>query len=168
MKFDIWGFFFPKSVEKIESVLKSDNNNCSLHNNPSTFMIVSYLSKFFLEWDVSDKSCRKNQDTFYAQYPPPRKSCPLWDNAEKYCTGRQATHDNIIRRMGISCLINKATDAHPEYVIPIAFPLQQWLRERASILRFAYTACIVLNAVLHDFYKRRFGDNKDSTIIYQV
>jgi hypothetical protein len=70
--------------------------------------------------------------------------------------------------MRISCFINKATYAHPEYVIPIAFPLQQWLRERASILRFAYTACIVLNAVLHGFYKRRFGDNKDSTIIYQV
>ena len=29
------------------------------------------------------------------------------------------------------------------YVILIAFPLQQWLRERASTLRYTYIACIV-------------------------
>ena len=49
---------------------------------------------------------------------------------EKYGTARQATHDNIIRRMRIACWITKATDTHSEYVILIAFPRQQWLRER--------------------------------------
>jgi hypothetical protein len=39
----------------------------------------------------------------------------------------------IIRRMRFSCLITKATNAHSEYVILIAFPLQQWLHERASV-----------------------------------
>jgi len=35
-------------------------------------------------------------------------------------------------RMRISCWIHKATDTHSEYVlILIAFPLQQWLHERA-------------------------------------
>ena len=38
-------------------------------------------------------------------------------------------------RMYIACWITKATDTHSEYVILIAFPLQQWLRERASMLR---------------------------------
>ena len=63
---------------------------------------------------------------------------------EKYGRDRHATHGNIIRRMRISCWITKATEIQPEYVILIAFPLQQWLRERASISRFAYIACIVL------------------------
>ena len=43
------------------------------------------------------------------------------------------------RRMRISCWISTATNAHSEYVIHIAFPRQQWLRERASILRVRYT-----------------------------
>ena len=37
--------------------------------------------------------------------------------------------------MRFACWINKATGIHSEYVIFIAFPQQQWLRERASILR---------------------------------
>ena len=36
-----------------------------------------------------------------------------------------------IWRMHVACWISKATDTHSEYVILIAFPLQQWLRERA-------------------------------------
>ena len=43
-----------------------------------------------------------------------------------------------IWRMRIACLIPKATNTHSEYVILIAFPLQQWLHERASTLRFTY------------------------------
>jgi len=31
-------------------------------------------------------------------------------------------------------------DTHSEYVILIDFPMQQWLRERASTLRYTYTA----------------------------
>jgi hypothetical protein len=46
-------------------------------------------------------------------------------------------------RMRIACWITKVTDAHSEYVILIAFPLQQWLKESASVLRYMYTACIV-------------------------
>jgi hypothetical protein len=53
---------------------------------------------------------------------------------EKYGTAREATRDNIIRRMRFACWITKATDTHAEYVILIAFPRQQWLRERASVL----------------------------------
>ena len=54
----------------------------------------------------------------------------------------QTTDDNIIRGMRIACWITKATDTHSEYVIPITFPLQQCLLERASVLR--YTALSVL------------------------
>jgi len=37
----------------------------------------------------------------------------------------------------------KATDTHSEYVILIAFLLQQWLHERALVLGYAYIAWLV-------------------------
>jgi hypothetical protein len=46
--------------------------------------------------------------------------------------------------MCISCLVTKATNVHSEYVILIACPLQQWLYERYSLLRFTYIACLVV------------------------
>jgi len=48
-----------------------------------------------------------------------------------------------IWRMRLACWITKATDTHSEYVTLIAFPLQQWLQERASMLDYMYNACPV-------------------------
>ena len=48
-----------------------------------------------------------------------------------------------IWRMRIACWIPKATDTHSEHVILIAFLLQQWLHQRASMSRYAYIACLV-------------------------
>jgi hypothetical protein len=66
---------------------------------------------------------------------------------EKYDTARQATDDNIIRRMRFACWVTKATNTHSEYVILIAFLRQQWLHERASVLRYTYIACLAVNTV---------------------
>jgi acetone carboxylase gamma subunit len=44
-----------------------------------------------------------SKHTFYTQYWFFRKSCRLWDNAEKYGTAGQATDDNVIRRMRFAC-----------------------------------------------------------------
>jgi hypothetical protein len=38
-------------------------------------------------------------------------------------------------RMRIACWIPKATNTNSQYVMFIAFPLQQWLHEQASLLR---------------------------------
>jgi len=38
--------------------------------------------------------------------------------------------------MRMECWITKATNTLSEYVILIVFPLQQWLKERASVLRY--------------------------------
>jgi hypothetical protein len=54
----------------------------------------------------------------------------------KYGTAGQATDGNIIRRMRFACWMTKATDTHSEYVILIALPRRQLLRERASMLRY--------------------------------
>ena len=42
---------------------------------------------------------------------------------------------NIIRRMRFALWITKATGTHSEYITLLAFARQQWLCERASILR---------------------------------
>ena len=39
-------------------------------------------------------------------------------------------------------------DKLTEYVILIAFPLQQWLLERVPMLRYTYTACLVLRSAI--------------------
>ena len=48
-----------------------------------------------------------------------------------------------IWRMRIACWIPKATNTHSEYLILIAFPLQQWLHERASVSCSMYITCLV-------------------------
>ena len=45
--------------------------------------------------------------------------------------------------MRAECRITKATDKHSEYVIIIAFKLQQWLHQCASMLHYAFIACLV-------------------------
>jgi hypothetical protein len=49
-----------------------------------------------------------------------------------------------IRRMRIALWIPNATNRHSEYVIIIAFPLQQWLHERVSVLRYTHVAFLVI------------------------
>ena len=52
-------------------------------------------------------------------------------------------------RMRIAYWIPKATNTHSECVIRIPIPLQQWLHERASMLRYTYTACLVWKCHTH-------------------
>ena len=56
----------------------------------------SYLAQFFSEWKMFHKVFVKYIKThvlpliFFC-----RKSWPLWDNVEEYCTAGQATEDNM-------------------------------------------------------------------------
>jgi hypothetical protein len=93
--------------------------------------------------NVSDPSCRENQNTHFVFNNFFRKSYRLWDNVKKYDVARQATDNTIIQRIHFACWITKATDTHSEYVIFIAFSRQQWWRERDSVLRQSYIACLV-------------------------
>ena len=51
--------------------------------------------------------------------------------------------DIKLTRMRIACWIPKATNTNSEYVIFIAFPLQQCLHERVSVLRYMYSDCLI-------------------------
>jgi len=48
--------------------------------------------------------------------------------------------------------IPKATNTHSEHVIVNAFPLQQWLHERASVLLYTNVGCLV--KLLPSFQKK--------------
>jgi hypothetical protein len=62
------------------------------------------------------------------------------------CRSKIYFNDNITRRMRCACWITKTTDTHSEYVIVIVFPRQQWLCKCASMLRYTYIACLVINS----------------------
>jgi len=59
---------------------------------------------------------------------------------EECSRDRQATDDSSTRRMRFASWITKVTHPHLEYLILIAFPRQQRLREDASISRYTYNA----------------------------
>ena len=61
---------------------------------------------------------------------------------EKCCRARRVT-DNVIRLMRLACWIPKTANTHSAYVILTAFPLQQCLQERVSVLRYTYIAFFV-------------------------
>jgi hypothetical protein len=52
-----------------------------------------------------------------------------------------------IWHMRNACWIPKAINIHSQYVLTTVFPLQQWLHERASVLGYTYTVCLVYNTV---------------------
>ena len=53
-----------------------------------------------------------------------------------------------IRRKHIACWITKIKNPQSEYVIRFAFPLQQWLHQRASRLRYMYIVCLAYNKLI--------------------
>jgi len=113
----------------------------TLHEDQCTFFITS--RSFLLKMrNVSDKSCRENQNTHF-----------VFSNFFFNRTVYETMWKNMVqpdrpqmtvRCMRISCCIPKATNTHSQYVILIALPLQQWLRERASILHYTHIACLVI------------------------
>jgi hypothetical protein len=111
-------------------------------------MFVAISRSFFKIKNVLDRSCRENQNTHFIINAFFLIACLLWENVENYLRagGRGATEENI-RRMRTAWWIPKAIDTHSPYVILIAIPLQQWLKERASLLRYKHIACLIHNTL---------------------
>ena len=62
--------------------------------NTNTFFIIS--RSFLLRMgNVSDKSCRENQNTCFVLGDFCIKFCRLWKNVEKYCRAGNTTYDNM-------------------------------------------------------------------------
>ena len=105
----------------------------------------SYLSHFFLEREVFQTEIVQEIITHFMFsnffYPENRAVCEIvwkhivegdWPQMTAWC-------------MCIACWLIKPIKTHSECVILIAFPLQQWLHERASVISLCVrcVSCIV-------------------------
>ena len=142
LKFNIW-VFFRKSVEKILVSVKYYKKTGTLHEDKHTFMSIS-CSVLLRMSNISNKICRENKKTHFIfnKFYFNKKSCRLWHNVEKYCTAGEATGD-IVAHAHFTLGNWSYKHTLSEYVILTAFPLQQWLQERASILRCTYIVRLV-------------------------
>jgi hypothetical protein len=93
--------------------------------------------------NVSDKSCRENQNAhfvfnnfFFLSLENRAVYEIMWKNTV------ETVRPQMTWRISIACWIPKATNTHSQYVILTAFQLQQWLHERTSMLRYIYIACL--------------------------
>jgi len=67
----------------------------TLHKNPCTFVTLSRCILLIMR-NISDTSCRNNQNTRLVFTNFFWKSCHLWDNVEKCGRPRQATDNNTV------------------------------------------------------------------------
>ena len=84
--------------------------------------------------NISDKSCRENQNTHFIFNNFFFETGAFYDIM--YSRAWQATDDDMAHAH-----LTLATNTHSECVI-VFFPLQQSLHERASLLRYTYIACL--------------------------
>jgi len=92
------------------------------------------------------KDVRVNQNTFCVQeYFSENRTVYeiMWKNKAQSCRPQMT-----IWRMRIAFWIPKATNTHSVCVILVSFPLQQWLNERVSMLRYTYIAYRVSSIVV--------------------
>ena len=117
----------------------------TLHEDRCKFLTIS-RSVLLRMRNVLYKSCRENQNTFCVQYPFFENRAVfeiMWKNILELSRPQMT-----IWRVRIACWITKATNTHSQYVILIAFPLQQWLHKRASLLRYTYIGCLALTGTV--------------------
>jgi len=101
----------------------------TIHEDPYTFLIISRT--FLLRMrNVSNRSCRENQSAhfIFSNFFSENRAFDeiMWKNILQPDRPQMT-----IWRMRIACWLPKTTSTHSECVIPIAYPLQQWLHERA-------------------------------------
>ena len=145
--------YFSKNCRENQVLLKSDKNEGqqgTSHEEQYTFVIVS-RSVILRMKHVSDKSCTENQNTHIMFDNVVFENCAvyeiMWENAVE--RGRLQT---AIWRMRVACCMPKATDTHSQYVILIAFTLQQWLHENTAKY-YVLRTVTVLFMVLFSFRK---------------
>ena len=87
---------------------------------------------------VGDRSSIRNLRTRHAVVKGTHLSRHLWDNVEKYLEPEKPQMTIWCRH--ISCWIPKATKTRSEYIILVAFLLQQLLQQCALVLLCTYVA----------------------------
>jgi hypothetical protein len=175
-----WNLIFEKfweSVGIIQNSLKSDKNNRYFTwRRFYIFDHISLNSPLLRMRNVLDKLVEKVKPPIscWVNFFFVRKSHRLWDNVGKCSGDSGATNDVTIWRIRVACWISRLyghmpkhtptrSDIHmhartrkhahtDQYVILIVFPQQQWFRERASMLRYTYIACLVIHFLYNFTY----------------
>jgi hypothetical protein len=116
--------------------------NTTLHEDQYTFTTLSGSALLRMR-NVSDKSCRENQNTHFVFnniLPPENRAV-----CETVCKILQSRtgHGQYNRRMRVACCITKATYAHSEYSILIAFHGNNCYANATERYVNTYIACLV-------------------------
>jgi len=141
-----WNLIFENlSVEKIRVSLQPDKNNgyftwrgLYIYDSISLNSSQNEICLRKIVWRKS-KHILCSVTFFW------KSCCCLWDNVQKYGRDRQATADIIQPRKNAIWIPDnegKNTDTR-SYLIVIAFPRVQWLRERISVFRYTHSAGLV-------------------------
>ena len=172
MKFYICAFF-SKFCREIKVLLKSEKNNACF--TWRRFHILDNISPISLRIkNVSNNYCRENQGTYFTFNKFFLENRTVYEIMSKhvvesgglqtiwrlhviraYTRPRPCIHTHTRARS------HTQTHTHThKYIILIAFPRQQWFRERVSLLRYIYIACLVMyvlglccGLVLHNIHK---------------
>ena len=140
-----------KSLNKIQVSSKSDKSK-GYFIQRSVYIYDSISPLFFSEWEMfQTKFVEEIKTHISCSETFSIKSCPLWDNVEKDCWAREATDDNIIRRIRFACWINHCY-RHSEYRVLVAFPRQQWLQECALFTLYVYYLSFYTFLIFSSFY----------------
>jgi hypothetical protein len=140
MKFLIWSIFRKSVEKKIQVSLKSDKNR--KYFTWRLIHIFDHIAQFYLEWKILQEIVEKLEthilcsNPFFFEHRAVYEI--MWKNRLQLDRSRMT-----VWRMPITCRILEATDTHSEYVKLTAFPLQQWLHECASLLRYTYIVCFL-------------------------
>jgi len=139
---EIWRLsVFRKSVEKIRVSLKSDTYNAYFTWRPMSIYDHNSLTYFYSEKCFRKKLQWKSKNTFLCTITIFFfENLVVYEIMWKKIIVKPDKPQMTIWHIRIACWIPKATDTPSEYVILIVFTLQQWLHERASMLRFTYIA----------------------------
>ena len=126
---------------------------CTLHEDRHIRLIVS-RSVLLIIRNISHKYCREIENTHFVFNKFFPKIVPLWDNVAKHVEPERP--QITIWRMRIACWIPTATNTHSGYIILTAFPLQQWLHERASALIYTKVGTLIVATIYLQLIQNRY------------
>jgi len=142
MKSDV-SVFFQNLLKKFNFLQNRSRKMVTWPEDQYTF---SSIARSVLRMrNVSDKDWREHRSTHVMFHNVYRISYHLWDNLEKFCRAGVAIEEIWLIRS--ACWMPKATNTHSQYVIFIALPRQQLLKDRGKMLclcTHCLSCCIVL------------------------
>jgi hypothetical protein len=172
----IFALFFSKICRGNSSFIKIQQEWRVLYMQTFSHL-WQYFAKLLLVRNFLEKVVEKIKTHILCSITFFRKLCCLWDNVEKCGGAREATNDDTIWRLRVACWISKGTcthtptrlgtRTHTQICNIYCFSTAAMIRERASLLRYRYTLCVLTSALVRgEWLKSRpewFAPRKEPT-----